>query len=98
MSGGKATSKKKYTSGSHVSYSDMVKKEGFDLVAPHRQLELEGRVQEFSMKQRKLKYRDFFLFNDLLMKATRCVRGPLIATVSCERSGTARQEKHKERQ
>eukprot|EP01043_Picozoa_sp_COSAG02_P129625 COSAG02_NODE_67217_length_253_cov_0.993506_1_plen_32_part_10 len=32
MSGGKATSKKKYTSGSHVSYSDMVKKEGFDLV------------------------------------------------------------------
>jgi hypothetical protein len=36
-----------------------------------RVLHKEGAVQEFSMSKRKLKTREFFLFNDLLLKATR---------------------------
>ena len=50
----------------HVKYSQID-----NLVKPHRYLSREGSLLEYSLKQKKTKTREFFLFNDMLLKATR---------------------------
>ena len=50
----------------HLKYSELG-----DLVKPHRFLAREGALREYSVKQNKTKTREFFLFNDLLLKAKR---------------------------
>jgi len=50
----------------HVKYSQVE-----NLVMPHRYLARGGLLLEYSLKQKKTKRREFFLFNDMLLKATR---------------------------